>query len=285
MSLSSTQLVGYLRAEFAKAQTLRNALFVVQLLAALPGAAAVLTPDQHGITQYVLAISGAVLLACWWLLEFFYSSTRSAAQAARRGALLLGGLNESLSPGEIQNLRERFTVTATRAAACEKTDYYATQKPVGAARLAEMLEESALYSERLQWLSANAMLVLLLLFAAVFAAIALSSITQPDPELGMLLVRVMLAMTVFVLSSDALGAQQRHRRAAISLQAIRQRLLTADRSDYPLPDVLLIFADYNAAVESAPESVPFLYRWYRADLNQRWQTYQHDRAVAREAKP
>lgn len=39
--------------------------------------------------------------------------------------------------------------------------------------------------------------------------------------------------------------------------------------------------DYNAAVEGAPESVPWLYDWYASDLDQRWKEYQADRAVVR----
>jgi hypothetical protein len=52
---------------------------------------------------------------------------------------LLGGLNEPLSPGEIQALHERFTVSVADAKKCEMADYYATTLPPGPARLGEML--------------------------------------------------------------------------------------------------------------------------------------------------
>lgn len=39
--------------------------------------------------------------------------------------------------------------------------------------------------------------------------------------------------------------------------------------------------DYNAAVEGAPESVPYLYDIYAKDLDQRWRDYQTDRAAKR----
>ena len=42
-----------------------------------------------------------------------------------------------------------------------------------------------------------------------------------------------------------------------------------------------MFTDYNTAVESAPESVPFVYGWYAEELNKKWQTYQDDRKRAR----
>jgi hypothetical protein len=48
-----------------------------------------------------------------------------------------------------------------------------------------------------------------------------------------------------------------------------------------MPDVLLAMTDYNAAVEGAPESVPYLYDIYAKDLDQRWRDYQNDRTAKR----
>ena len=83
------------------------------------------------------------------------------------------------------------------------------------------------------------------------------------------------------MSSDVLGAYQEHKSAAKEIRDIRQRLSVADANGYPFPDVLLAMTDYNAAVEGAPESVPWLYDWYASDLDQRWKEYQADRAVVR----
>jgi len=82
----------------------------------------------------------------------------------RAAGELLGGLNQPLSASEIQSLRERFTVSAEEAAKCENSDYYATKLPPGPGRLAEMIEESALYSEHLQRISARAMLFVMMVF-------------------------------------------------------------------------------------------------------------------------
>lgn len=281
MSLTSENLVGYLRAEFHKSGRIRVWLFFVQLLAALPAAVSVVIPDHEKMLLYALATAGVLLLVGWWVLNGFYVSTRSAAQAARRGALLLGGLRQPLSASEVQNLRERFTVTSQCARDYEKADYYATKEPHGPARLAEMIEESALYSEYLQRKSAQVMGGILLLFAAVFLIIALVSVPTIERDTGMVIARVILALMVFVLSADVIGAWRLHSTAAGEIKQIRNRLMVADRARYPMPDVLLAFADYNSAVESCPESVPFVYDWYQKDLEQRWADYQRDRAAAR----
>lgn len=70
----------------------------------------------------------------------------------------LGQYPEPLSPTEISNLRERFTVNTEKAKQFEKADYYASARPPGSGRLAEMLEESAMYSEHLQRMSSYVML-------------------------------------------------------------------------------------------------------------------------------
>jgi hypothetical protein len=284
MALTSSNLVGYLRAEFAKASRLRVGLFFVQLAAAVPAAVAVLIPDHYGDVLYWLAFAGALLLVVWWFLKGHYTRIRTAAQAARRGALLLGGLNEPLSPGEAEALRERFTVSGVTAAKCEKADYYATRLPPGSARLGEMLEESAFYSEHLQRISAFVMLGVLVFFAIAFIVITFGITPYIGRDTGQSIMRVFLALLVFGMSADVVGAYRAHRDAARDIKDIRRRLITADAACYPTADVLLAFADYNAAVESAPESVPWAYERRKEYLNERWAEYQRDRDERRAAK-
>lgn len=283
MPLTAANLVGYMQAEFSKASRLRVWLFFLQLAAALPAAIAVLIPDHYSDALYWLAFFGAALLLIWWFVNGRYTRLRNAAQAARRAALLLGGLNAPLSPGEVQALHERFTVSATKAREHEKADYYATKLPHGPARLGEMLEESAFYSEHLQRISATVMLGVLVIFAIVFVGITFGITPYVSHDTGLAIVRVFLALLVFGMSADVVGAFRAHRDAAKDIRDIRQRLITADAAGYPIADVLLAFTDYNAAVESAPESVPYAYALRRQHLNERWADYQRDRDERRAA--
>jgi hypothetical protein len=284
MSLTSSNLVGYLRAEFAKASRVRVWMFFLQLAAATPAAVAVLIPDRHEDALYWLAVAGAVLLIIWWVVNGRYVRVRDAAQAARRAALLLGGLNESLSPGEAQALRERLTVSAAEAQKSEKADYYATTLSPGTDRLGEMLEESAFYSEHLQEISAAVMRGVLAIFALIFAVLAFGVTPYTARDTGHSLVRVFLAMLAFAMSADVMGAYRAHRATAKRIRDIRQRLITADTAGYPTADVMLAFADYNAAVESAPESVPFAYKLRAEHLGERWADYQRDRDERRASR-
>ena len=173
MSLTSANLVGYLRAEFEKASRLRVRLFVLQLLVALPASVAVLMSDDHKDTLYWLAFAGAVLLIAWWLLNGHYARVRKAAQADRRGRRC-----SAASMSSFRRVKSKLTETLhcerCRSAKSEKEDYYATKLAAGPSRLGEMLEESAFYSEHLQRISANIMGGLLALFAVVFVGIAIA---------------------------------------------------------------------------------------------------------------
>jgi hypothetical protein len=284
MSLTSANLVGYLRAEFAKAARLRVTLFFIQLAVAVPPAISVLISDNYKTLLYILSVFGVALLVIWWIVKGLYDTARSAAQAARRGALLLGSLNQPLSAYEVQILRERFTVSADEARKNEKAGYYATTLPPGSGRLAEMLEESALYSEHLQRISSKVMLGILLFFVVLFVVIALATVPFVERDKSLLILRVFLASLVFIMSSDVLGAYLQHRAAAKEIKDVRQRLSTADKVGYPVPDVLLAMMDYCASVESAPESVPFTYECYAKDLDGRWKQYQQDRSAARKER-
>ncbi|MBZ9710323.1 hypothetical protein LB543_26820 [Mesorhizobium sp. ESP7-2] len=271
MSISSETLTGYQRAEFKKAAKRRVFLFVLQLLIAVPAAASVVVTDDFWV--YVLAIAGFLLLILWWIAFAIYQRARSAAQAARRAALLIGGLGGTLSPDATLAFRRAMTVTEGTAANHEKSDYYATSFPVGPSRLGEMIEESAFYSANLQRISSFVMLAVLLFFAIAFAIVAFAALPFIGHATTMTILRIFLAVLVFALSSDVLGACLSHRAAARDIEAVRNGLQLARRDGFRLTDVLLLLGEYNVAVETAPESVPYAYEVAEKGLNKLWAEY------------
>lgn len=280
MTLSSENLVGYVRAEFTKASKLRVWLFFVQLAVAVPGAMSVVVDDK--LILYVLAIVGAVFAVAWWVLNSLYTAARDAAQSARRATLLVGGLGRPLSAQALLALKEKLTVTEEEARKNETPNYYATRNPAGPGRLAEMIEESAFYSGKLQTISASVMLGVILLFAVIFASIAIFAAPVVARDTAMTGLRVFLAILVFVMSSDVLGAFRLHKSAAKAINEVRMRLVIAEGQGYPEADVLLAMVDYNAAVESTPESVPYAYKVSEKKLNKLWAEYEVDREAARQ---
>ena len=144
-----------------------------------------------------------------------------------------------------------------------------------------MLEESGFYSEHLQRISANIMGGLLALFAVVFVGIAIAVRAFRWARRRIDDLRLFLAFLAFAMSADVIGAYRAHRSATTEIRNIRHRLMIADAAGYPCADVLVAFADYNAAVEGALESVPFAYKMNAANLDGRWAEYQRDRDEAR----
>ncbi len=278
MALAASDLVGYLRAEFAKASKLRICQFLAQIGIAIPAALAVVVTDDVG--SYELAIAGAVLVVGWWVANIIYTSTRNAAHTARRAALLLDGLNKPLSAAAILSLQDRMSVSKQTAAKYVKSDYYASKLTPGPLRLAELIEESAFYSAPLQRASAKAMLAVIVVFAVVAAGLVLSKIPFVEHNTTLLLIRLILAAFVFAMSADVVGAYLAHKDAARRIEEVRARLMGFSDANFEA-DVLVAMSDYNAAVESAPESVPFAYKFMETDLNEKWAEYRQNREAAR----
>ena len=270
-------MTAYQRAEFSKSARLRVWLFMVQLLAAAPGALSVIVTDPDA--QYYLAVAATSLIAIWWMLSMAYERARSAAQAARRASLLLGLFPGGITANESKELRQRFTVTEERARSFIAPGYYASKEAPSAKRLCEMLEESAYFTADLQRFSAQIMLALFGAFVLVAGVLAISIGIDLDRSASMNFVRVTLAASIFLMSSDVLGATLKHRAAAREVEAIRRRLAILAARGTPLTDILLVMTDYNAAVESAPESVPFAFKCREGVLNQRWAEYVKDKAA------
>jgi len=279
MSITIDALVGYTKAEFAKASRWRLVLLIVQFLAAIPAALSVVVTDEKLL--YGLAIIGPALLIAWWLARNVYARSRSAAHGARRAALIAGGLGAVISPEDHQRLRQRFTVTTTDADRFADPGYYASGEQPGLQRLGEMIEESAFYSKDVHRVSANVMFVLLVVFVALAIGVALLSAPYATRVTAITGIKIILAISVFALSSDVIGAISEHREASRIAESVQNRMAAAYARGYPQGDVFLAMGDYNEAMEGAPEAVPGVFKSMVADLNQRWSEYKADRDQAR----
>lgn len=281
MSITPLELVGYQKAEFSKASKWRLILLLVQFLAIVPAALSVIVTGTSLL--YMLAVIGPVLLIVWWVARGIYRSTRSAAHAARRANLILGGLGTRFSPEEHQRLRQLFTVPETAAQAAADPNYYATAAAVGNRRLGEMLEESAFYSKEVHRFSANIMVALFLAFISLAAIALLVGVPYADRVTAITGIKFMLAVSVFLLSSDVLGAMTEHREASRISEAVQMRMAAAHAKSFPPGDVLLAMTDYNNAMEGAPEAVPGVFKRLEKRLNIRWDEYKRDREETRAA--
>jgi len=94
-----------------------------------------------------------------------------------------------------------------------------------------------------------------------------------DSTATLSLLRICIAFMVFLLSSDIVGAFLGYIGAVGVLDAILNRLEAAELAGFPEPDILLLMADYNAAVEASPVVLPIVYRFKSKRLAKAWHSY------------
>ena len=271
MILNAEILVGYLRAEYAASGKWRIASFLVGLVVTLPAVASIVTTEAK--TLYYLAAANFLLLISWILINYQYIRKQNAAHVARRSALIVNGLGEELSAGEKRRLLEKFTVSMEKAQCSLKSDYYTTEAEPGPMKLLECLEESAFYSSKLHKLSANAWIGIVAIYALTFTALAIFLIPTATTDLLMMSVRIFFAATVFILSADVFGSLLSHWRCAVETSDVLNRIEIAKKGDVRTADALLILEDYTSAIQSAPEIIPFIYKFSETNLNNLWKSY------------
>lgn len=281
MTPELVQLIGFQRAEFAKAGRLRMCMIGAQLAVA-SGAVASIFIDR-GPCVLLLALAGTIALGIWVLLDSRYQACRAAFGRARRASLIMGGLGQSVSRAELLAIGETFSVTPEQAKAFEDPDYFASKAGPGRQRLGEMLQESAFWTSRLQAESAKVMWTafigsIVLAGIAFTVVVALGSQTVVEQ-----IARVVIAILALLLSADILGSAVAHGSAATFIDRIVTRLADAEGRNYPEADLLLILSDYNAVVEATPIAVPSLYELHSARLKRLYAAYQSSRVRPRAA--
>jgi hypothetical protein len=282
-AFSAAQFIGYQRASFDKAQLYRLWVLVSQFLIAATAAASVFSND--GTLQLYLAVVGAVLLGAWLYVASKHRRYKEDGDQARRVSMIMEAFTDRPSPAQLFQIFQSFSVADADAAKQAGANYWATQAPPGNGRMAEMLEESSFWTEKLQEASAAVMGAVLGLVAAGAAIGWLLLMPSDNTEMRVSLARVFLALLAFFLSSDVFGALAGHRSAARSICNIRLRLNAAQAGEAPIGDMLILMVDYNAAVEAAPMILPFLYTVRKKRLQAQWETYLSNRPTAAPAIP
>jgi hypothetical protein len=272
MPISLQQLVGRHRAEFAKAARLQRKVLWAQIgIAFAAGAAVFIT---HPVGAYLAAVGTLALVGLWAWLGWSYQETRSQAERARRAILLIDGLGENISSSELRNLEVHFTTSPEEGSQYEDQNYYAARAIPGDERLAEMLEESAFWSADLMHESAKRAWLYCIVYSIVGVSLLFLSVPFFDAERLLGAARVLCAYMTLLVSTEVLGAALNYGSAARSLNALLPRFEAVRASHFPRSDLLLLFLDYNAAIEGAPMFIPGLYEKRRALLNELWNNRQ-----------
>ncbi|ANI35936.1 GrpB family protein [Pseudomonas putida] len=270
------------RAESNKSEKLQIAMMVVQFLIAV--FAAVSVYFNNNAYLFGLAGLGFALMLIWVCLSQKQLSHRAAGDQARRAVLLMSGLKLELTAGQQLRINEGFKVPPTSGESRREEEHFATREAPGFKRLAEMIEESSYWTRDLQTVSSKVMIYVLLVLLAAVLVVSGAAVASLASDGLVSLLRAVIAIMVFVVSSDALGLVLAYRSSAATIGEIFKRVEAAAARNFEESDVLLLMTDYNAAIERAPSTFPGVYRFTQSGLNRRWQAYVEAK-FRREVKP
>lgn len=270
-AFSNDRLLTHQRAELDRAQCYQNFSLAAQLCVAVVTAVSVYS-NENG-SQLNFALLAFLLAGLWFGLARRQRAHRAAGDQARRVVLLASGLGEHFSAEQRLRIFDKFTVSIHGKTLVREESYFASRAAPGFRRLTELIEESAYWTRDLQQASAASLQLALIGIGLLMAGVLWTSLPSMSTDAGLSLARVLVALLVFLLSSDVIGAMFAHREAASTIGEILQRAETAAARNYPDADVLLLMSDYNATVESAPFALPGIFRLRRTVLLRRWRSY------------
>lgn len=265
------QLLTHQRAELDRSQKLQMLVIAVQFALAALAAVSVFHDDNATLLRF--AVSGFVLAAVWLWLGRKHRKHRSAGDLARRVVLLGSGLGDTLSAEQQLRIFDAFSVSIEGRPLVREEGYFASRAAPGPRRLAEMIEESAFWTADLQRTSAAALRWSLAGGCGVLALHVWTTLPGMAADAQISMARVLVAILVFLVSSDVVGAALSHQEAARAIGEIQGRVEATAARDHPAGDILLLMADYNSAVETAPVALPFAMALRRRTLNRRWREY------------
>lgn len=276
-AFSNDKILTHQRTELNQAQRYQNFALASQFGVAIVAAVSVYSNDNS--VQLNLAIIGFILAFVWFALARQQRAHRSAGDQARRVVLLASGLGEKFSAEQRLRMFDKFKVPIDGITLVRDEAYFASRAALGYRRLAELIEESAYWTRDLQRTSAAILQTMLVGLGVIMGFALWLGIPMLPSDATISLARVLVAVLVFLLSSDLLGAIFAHREAADTIGEILHRTETAAARGYPEADVLLLMSDYNASVESAPFALPGVFLLRRSSLTKRWRAYLENKRI------
>jgi len=175
------KLIGAQKAEFNFASRKRTWVIRVQIAIALLTAFCV--PITSDYALYAAALLSMILVGVWFWLAEGLTASRAHAERLRRASVIAGGLGIEISGAEYIELMRDGMASDSEKERLVDPDYFASRLSPGPQRMAEMLEESAIWTANLAKIAARETWLIfggtsiVLVFALLGAAMVVS-ITQ-----------------------------------------------------------------------------------------------------------
>lgn len=259
------------RIVFDKAARYWQTSILIELAAGLIGVIVSLAqPSQGASTLWAIVAALVFLIACILRIAFEYKY--DAADTMRRQSVLSEGLNWTIGDSQFREWKARAgkRVLSQFSRSQRGQDYYATQVPTGAKRLAEMTLESAFWTRHLYKRMQDWLLRGLIPVAIILLLTASISSFVTRVQASEIVYAIYLAIPV-LLSADAIGMVLRIHRAINNLSDIEQSLDQVLRESQPqLSEVMRLVSEYNCIVSAGIVIPRWFYRLYREQIQRFW---------------
>ena len=264
-----TNLIGYSREAFDSAQSLQKWSSRLQWLLAVIAVFATFLPGQtFAIATAVFSFLGAALIT--WL-SFAQQEFRRFGERVRRATLLAKGLGHQLSTHEYRSIEAAFDGNCGRAATKSDANYYASSLPPGEDRLIENLYESAFWSADLYRHSARPAWTRFCVLAITVLLVVVTTLSFLSGDLAVIASRIVLVVMTVLVSRDVFGDAIAYSSAHRELGLIMERLEALRTKTDKTADLMLVFGDYNSAVEAAPMPQSGVYQRRKVKISRAWQ--------------
>jgi membrane protein implicated in regulation of membrane protease activity len=266
VSPDTAELIGFQKAEFGQCARLRS--HVLRWQAAAMMAAALSAMIQIPAALYVLSILTLIAAVAAFFCNHSLSTSREHAEKLRRATMLIGGLGLNLSGAELLELRQGGSASIETAQQLADSNYFVSDKPLGASRLVDMLEESAIWTANLSRYAARETWIFFLAMASVLICALLAAILFSSPTEWQIGARIVVAILIGLFTVDFLGAALAYNDANRVALRVVDRLQKYKETSPTTEQILVIFGDYNYAVQNMPPFPKGLYHRYEKRLNE-----------------
>lgn len=273
---NTLKILGLHRAEFEKAKTKEKHSWMCEAVVGATAVLCVLTgiiePYISQFTNvawiiYALTIIALTSSVVKWVFLFQVKRNKNMAERARRVLLLINGLDYVISQKESTDLITSFSVTEEEGRQWEDPSYFVSRGKAGYERLASMIQESAFSSKHLYAASAKrSWLWFIMTFLASIAILFILPGVRSQ-RWSIAIAQMICTLLVFLISIDFLGRALEYSEASITAGRVDDRLENLRASNFSEDDLVLIWGDYNAAVQEAPLIPTSVYEKHKDRLN------------------
>lgn len=226
--------------------------------------------SEHSISGQ-LAIAALILQMAILLLKQRSSVHYSRAEEIRRIAVLKDGLGLEPAKVTIASILARLG-NAKPPDKFHVGRYFASDKPLGALRLLENVEESSFWTQRIASVTGNLGFVAVLVGAGISVMSLLTFISGEPSKSALHLAAEAAVVTLgFVVAGDFLVLSLEYRE--LSDEACHRMEEAATQVESGKADresAILLFGEYNCNLSGAPPLPGFIYRLLHNRLSKAW---------------